>query len=107
MLQCRPTASIPLRIISAHRSGVRSSARRIHGQCSRVRPATASEPEELAALELVRLTFPRRTYTQSHMDYLVEVVTNVWHERANLPGYRIVEERPVLRAFTAKMAPIS
>ena len=68
--------------------------------------ATDDQPEELAALELVRLTFPRRTYTQSHMDYLVEVVTNVWAERARLPGYRVLEQRPVLRAFTAKMEPI-
>lgn len=68
--------------------------------------ASGTEPEELATLELVRLTFPRRTYTQSHMDYLVEVVANVWHDRARLPGYRIVEERPVLRAFTAKLVPI-
>jgi tryptophanase len=68
--------------------------------------ATDGQPEELAALELVRLTFPRRTYTQSHMDYLVEVVTNVWAQRARLPGYRVVEQRPVLRAFTAKMEPI-
>ena len=40
------------------------------------------------------------------MDYLVEVVTNVWAQRARLPGYRVVEQRPVLRAFTAKMEPI-
>ncbi len=71
------------------------------------KPATGTEPEEFAALELVRLTFPRRTYTQSHMDYLVEVVAHVWENRASLPGYRIVEQRPVLRAFTAKMAPIA
>jgi tryptophanase len=69
--------------------------------------ATADHAEETAGLELVRLTFPRRTYTQSHMDYLVEVLSHVWHNRANLPGYRIVEQRPVLRAFTAKLAPIA
>ena len=65
------------------------------------------EPETFAALELVRLTFPRRTYTQSHMDYLVEVVAAVWNQRARLPAYRIVQQRPVLRAFTAQLAPVA
>ena len=67
--------------------------------------ARPGERDETAALELVRLTFPRRTYTQSHMDYLVEVVARVWSEREKLQAFRIVEQRPVLRAFTAKMVP--
>lgn len=60
-----------------------------------------------ANLELVRLTFPRRTYTQSHMDYLIEVVARVWRDRDKLPGYRIVEQRDVLRGFTAALLPIA
>ncbi len=56
--------------------------------------------------ELVRLAIPRRTYTQSHMDYVIEVVTQVFEERASLPGYRIVEQAPFLRHFSAKLEPI-
>ena len=41
------------------------------------------------------------------MDYLVEVVSAVWQNRANLPAYRILEQRPVLRAFTAKLQPVA
>jgi tryptophanase len=57
--------------------------------------------------ELVRLAIPRRTYTQSHMDYVIEVVTQVWEERASLPGYRIVEQAPFLRHFSAKLEPLA
>ncbi len=60
------------------------------------------EPDECAPLELVRLTFPRRTYTQSHVDYLIEVIAEVWRNRAELSGYRITKQRAVLRAFTAE-----
>jgi len=56
--------------------------------------------------ELVRLAIPRRTYTQSHMDYVIEVVTKVWEERESLPGYRIVEQAPFLRHFSAKLEPL-
>ncbi len=60
-----------------------------------------------ARMELVRLAIPRRVYTQSHMDYVLEVVTEVHSHRERLRGYRIIEEAPVLRHFTAKFAPLS
>ena len=67
-------------------------------------PETGVESE--GPRELVRLAIPRRTYTQSHMDYVIEVVTQVWAERESLPGYRIVEQAPFLRHFSAKLEPI-
>jgi len=48
--------------------------------------------EAPAAMELVRLAIPRRTYTQSHIDYVIEVVTSVAKDAASLPGYRMVRE---------------
>ncbi len=62
--------------------------------------------ERPAAMDLVRLAFPRRTYTQSHVDYLAEVILEVYAQRESLPGYRIVEQSPVLRHFTVRMEPI-
>ena len=53
-------------------------------------------------MELVRLAIPRRVYTQSHIDYVVEVVHEVHAKREGMRGLRIVEEAPVLRHFTAK-----
>jgi tryptophanase len=57
-------------------------------------------------MELVRLAIPRRVYTQSHIDYVIEVVTEVFDRRNLIRGYRIVEEPPMLRHFTAKFAPL-
>jgi len=62
--------------------------------------------EQPAASELVRLAFPRRVYTQSHVDYLAEVIIETCSRAADLPGYRIVSESPVLRHFTASLEPI-
>ena len=59
-----------------------------------------------ARMELVRLAIPRRVYTQSHIDYVIEAIIEVFHNREKLPGYRITEEPPVLRHFTAKFEPI-
>jgi len=55
-----------------------------------------------ARMELVRLAIPRRVYTQSHIDYVIEAVLEVYREREKLRGVRIVEEAPLLRHFTAK-----
>lgn len=56
-----------------------------------------------AAMELVRLAIPRRVYTQSHIDYVAEVIIEVFGKRNEIKGMKIVEEAPMLRHFTAKM----
>jgi tryptophanase len=62
--------------------------------------------ETPAAMDLVRLAIPRRTYTQSHVDYVIEVVRSVAARAGDLRGYRIVHEPPALRHFTATFAPL-
>jgi tryptophanase len=62
--------------------------------------------ETPAAMDLVRLAIPRRTYTQSHVDYVIEVVAWVAERAAQLRGVRIVEQAPALRHFTARFAPL-
>ncbi len=61
--------------------------------------------ETPAAMDLVRLAIPRRTYTQSHIDYVIEVVTAVAARATDLRGYRIVEQPAALRHFTARFEP--
>jgi tryptophanase len=63
--------------------------------------------ETAAAMDLVRLAIPRRTYTQSHVDYVVEVLRDVASRATELGGYRIVSAPPVLRHFTARFEPLS
>lgn len=58
-----------------------------------------------AQLELVRLAIPRRVYTQSHIDYVAEVIIEVFKARNQIRGLDIVEEPPTLRHFTAKLKP--
>jgi tryptophanase len=60
-----------------------------------------------AAMDLVRLAIPRRTYTQSHVDYVIEVCEQVAARAHELPGYRIVEEPKALRHFTSRFEPIT
>lgn len=62
--------------------------------------------EKPAAMELVRLAFPRRVYTQSHVDYLAEVILSAYEQRESLTGYKIVSKPGVLRHFTAKLEPL-
>ena len=63
--------------------------------------------EQPAAMELVRLAIPRRTYTQSHIDYVIEVCAEAARAAPRLRGYRIVEEPPSLRHFTARFEPLT
>jgi tryptophanase len=64
--------------------------------------------EQPAAMDLVRLAIPRRTYTQSHIDYVIEVVQRVAERAADLRGLRMVQpEPPSLRHFTARFEPVT
>jgi len=60
--------------------------------------------EKPAAMDLVRLAFPRRTYTQSHADYILEAFEELVANKANLKGYRITWEPKLMRHFTCKFA---
>ena len=57
-------------------------------------------------MDLVRLAIPRRTYTQSHIDYVIEVVTRVAEHRADWRGMKIVRAPTALRHFSATFEPI-
>ena len=63
--------------------------------------------ESAAAMDLVRLAIPRRTYTQSHIDYVIEVCEHVVGTAKDLRGYRIVAEPKQLRHFTARFEPLA
>ncbi len=60
-----------------------------------------------AQMDLVRLAIPRRVYTQSHIDYLIEVILEVWKNRDQISGMRLTYEAPFLRHFTAHLEPMS
>jgi tryptophanase len=62
--------------------------------------------ESPAAMDLVRLAIPRRTYTQSHVDYVIEVARDVASRASSLRGYRIAKQPAALRHFTARFAPL-
>jgi tryptophanase len=66
---------------------------------------TPDGSEAAAPMELVRLAVPRRTYTQSHVDYVGEVIAEVAKHKQALRGLRIVEQGPWLRHFTARFEP--
>ena len=57
-------------------------------------------------MDLVRLAIPRRVYTQSHIDYVIEVILEVWRRRERIRGLRLTYEAPFLRHFTAHLEPV-
>jgi len=59
-----------------------------------------------AKMDLVRLAIPRRVYTQSHIDYVVEMILEVWKKRDSIRGLKLLYQAPFLRHFTARMAPV-
>ncbi|MHB1193025.1 MAG: tryptophanase [Longimicrobiales bacterium] len=67
-------------------------------------PATGQDVP--SKMELVRLAIPRRVYTKSQIDYLVDVALDVYRRRDAIGGFRFVEEAPVLRHFTARFEPL-
>ena len=62
--------------------------------------------DKAAKMDLVRLAIPRRVYTQSHIDYVIEVVLEVWNRRQSVSGMKLTYEAPFLRHFTAKLTPV-
>lgn len=70
-----------------------------------VDPTTGEETA--APMELVRLAIPRRVYTQSHVDYVVEAILKVNERKSEIRGMRILEQAPFLRHFTARFARVS
>jgi tyrosine phenol-lyase len=62
--------------------------------------------EHPGPMELVRLAIPRRVYTQSHVDYVVEVIVDVFRRRDAIGGFRITHQAPVLRHFSARFEPL-
>jgi tryptophanase len=61
---------------------------------------------DAAKMDLVRLAIPRRVYTQSHIDYVVEIILRVWKRREQIKGMRLTYEAPFLRHFTAHLEPV-
>jgi tryptophanase len=59
-----------------------------------------------AKWDLVRLAIPRRVYTQSHIDYVIEVILEVWEKRERVRGMKLTSEAPFLRHFTAHLEPV-
>ena len=70
------------------------------------RPDPRTGIDQPARMELVRLAMPRRVYTQSHVDYVVEVVLGVWARRERIGGFRITRQSPALRHFSAEFEPL-
>jgi tyrosine phenol-lyase len=63
--------------------------------------------DHAARMDLVRLAIPRRVYTQSHIDYVVEVILEVWQRRRQIRGLKLVSGAPFLRHFTARLEPVA
>ena len=64
---------------------------------------TDQDNEKTAPHELVRMAFPRRVYTQSHFDYLVEAIELCWQRKDSLSGYRITKQPKYLRHFSSHL----
>ena len=79
-------------------SGVRSMERGIVSAGRDLKTGKNHHPK----LELVRLTFPRRVYTQAHIDVTVESIASVYQERKNIKGLRITYEPKYLRFFQGR-----
>ena len=62
--------------------------------------------ETPAKMELVRLALPRRTHTQSHIDYVIEVMREIYHTKKKLGGYKITKQPSFLRHFSAEFCPV-
>jgi len=62
---------------------------------------------DAAQMDLVRLAIPRRVYTQSHIDYVVEIILGVWKRREQIKGMHLTYEAPFLRHFTAHLEPVA
>jgi tyrosine phenol-lyase len=100
-----PQTSFPAQALAAELyldSGIRSMER---GIVSAGRDQKTGE-NHLPKLELVRLTFPRRVYTQAHCDVVVESVTEVFANRERVRGLKMVYEPAVLRFFQARFEPL-
>ncbi len=69
------------------------------------KPAEDGQTEIPSQMELVRFALPRRTHTQSHIDYVIEIASDVFNRKDELTGFKIIEQPPRLRHFTAKFAP--
>ncbi len=59
-----------------------------------------------ATMDLVRLAIPRRVYTQSHIDYVIEAILRLWNNREQFHGLKLTYEAPFLRHFTARLEPL-
>ncbi|MFQ5781203.1 MAG: tryptophanase [Nitrospiria bacterium] len=67
---------------------------------------TKTKKEIPASMELMRLAIPRRVYTQSHIDYVIEAAKRLWKRREKIRGFKIVEQARFLRHFTAQFSPL-
>ena len=68
---------------------------------------TCRDGQEIPAeRDLVRLALPRRSYTQSHIDYVIEVANLVYRKRRELSGFRVLKQAEILRHFTMEFEPI-
>jgi tryptophanase len=62
--------------------------------------------ETPSRMELVRLAIPHRVYTQSHIDYVIEAILQVYDRRESIGGYHIISQPKFLRHFTARFEPV-